>query len=141
MPRKRVSETLAGWGERKKSWRGETTRDSVTIEDLSEHGARLVGRFHDGVEVGSTIEVELADRVGQVIVRFIASDPLYADKTVYGVEFADIDDELRQAILDRLDQDHIGLEWLWEYVARVDEILERRAHRPPSGGKRPGRGG
>ncbi len=126
MPRKRLSETLAGWGEPQRSWRGKKTRDSVTVEDLSENGARLVGHCHDGIEVGSTIEIELADKAGQAIVRYIASDPLHADKTVYGVEFADIDDELRQAIQGRLDQEQTGLEWLWEYVFRVDEIVERQ---------------
>lgn len=133
LPRKRVSETLAGWGEPQKSWRGKQTRDSVTIEDLSENGARLVGRRHDGVEVGSTIEIELADKAGQVIVRYIASDPLHADKTVYGVELADMDHELRQAILGRLDQEQTGLEWVWENVSQVDEIVERqqRLNRAP----------
>src|SRR5262245_3676585 len=84
-PRKPVSETVADMREGRRGL-GKRARTTVTVEDLSEDGARLIAPTKDELTVGSTIEIEFEQKVGKVTVRNICADPLQPGSTVYGVE-------------------------------------------------------
>lgn len=113
--RKSVSSTRAGWGEARKSWRGQISRDTALVQNLSEGGIRLIGPRRAGVTAGSEIEIEVGGMVGDVTVRYVDDDPFDHEMRVYGVQVAEADEDLRQAIRARMEEEPTALEWVWEH--------------------------
>jgi len=102
---------------KKKRWRTSSPRaaaEAAWIVDVSVTGAAIEAPRADDLFLGQRVRIALDELYGTVVIR--RAEPSTVDRMArYGVEFADLEPELADALRNLLEEDRpAGLEELWQ---------------------------